>query len=113
MSEALTLTEETFEEEVLKASLPVLVDFWAPWCGPCKAVGPIVDELAQEYDGRLKVALAAAPEQGKANKALCKLLATELGIRPSQVRVLRGHASRQKEVLVERVPPGTLDAIIA
>ena len=50
-----TLTQENFAAEVLKASTPVLVDFWAEWCGPCKMIGPILDELAEEYDGRVKI----------------------------------------------------------
>ena len=50
------ITDETFENEVLKADEPVLVDYWAEWCGPCKAIAPIVDEIAEEYAGRLKVA---------------------------------------------------------
>lgn len=55
MAAELTLTKDNFEAEVLKSALPVLVDFWAAWCGPCKMVGPIVAELAQEYSGKLKV----------------------------------------------------------
>ncbi len=51
----LVLTDQNFEEEVLKSELPVLVDFWAEWCHPCRLVGPIVEELAIEYVGKLKV----------------------------------------------------------
>ena len=51
----LTLTDQNFEEEVLKSEQPVLVDFWAQWCHPCRIVGPIVEELATEYAGKLKV----------------------------------------------------------
>jgi thioredoxin 1 len=51
----LVLTDQNFEEEVLKSELPVLVDFWAEWCHPCRIVGPIVEELATEYAGKLKV----------------------------------------------------------
>jgi thioredoxin 1 len=49
------LTEASFEQEVLKAEIPVLVDFWAVWCGPCKMIAPVVDELAVEYEGKLKI----------------------------------------------------------
>lgn len=49
---ALTLTDQNFEELVLKSDKPVLVDFWAEWCGPCRMVGPVVEELAQELDGK-------------------------------------------------------------
>ena len=47
--------DETFEQEVLKSNVPVLVDFWAEWCGPCKALAPTVDQVAQKYDGKAKV----------------------------------------------------------
>ena len=49
------ITDAAFDESVLKSDLPVLVDFWAPWCGPCRAVGPIVDEISKDYADRLRV----------------------------------------------------------
>jgi thioredoxin 1 len=50
------VTDDTFESEVLQAPTPVLVDYWAEWCGPCKMIAPILEEVAQEYEGRLKIA---------------------------------------------------------
>lgn len=50
-----TLDEKNFDKEVLQATMPVVVDFWAVWCGPCKVLSPIVDELAKEYEGKMKV----------------------------------------------------------
>ena len=58
----LSVTDEDFEREVLKADLPVLVDFWAEWCGPCRMISPVVDEIAQELQGRLKVVKVNADE---------------------------------------------------
>lgn len=56
MSDAITqVTDASFEDDVLKADHPVLVDFWAAWCGPCKMIAPILEELAGDYDGRLKI----------------------------------------------------------
>ncbi|HHH47258.1 MAG TPA: thioredoxin TrxA [Thiotrichales bacterium] len=56
VSNIVHVTDETFQSEVLESSVPVLVDYWADWCGPCKMIAPILDEIASEYDGRLKVA---------------------------------------------------------
>lgn len=50
------VTDDSFDQEVLSSDTPVLVDYWAEWCGPCKMIAPVLDELADEYDGKLKVA---------------------------------------------------------
>lgn len=55
MSSTASVTDSTFKQEVLDSELPVLVDFWAPWCGPCRMVSPVVDELASQYGGQVKV----------------------------------------------------------
>lgn len=56
MSEQIThISDSTFEQEVVNSDIPVLVDYWAEWCGPCKMIAPILDEIASEYEGRLKI----------------------------------------------------------
>lgn len=69
----LTLTEDNWKEEVVGSDTPVLVDFWAPWCGPCRIIAPIIEELAEEFEGKLKV--------GKLNTDENPNIAMQYGIR--------------------------------
>ena len=73
MANAITITDDSFQPEVVESSIPVLVDFWAVWCGPCRMVAPIVDELAVEYAGRVKV--------GKVDVDSEQKIAADYGIR--------------------------------
>jgi thioredoxin 1 len=83
------LTKDNFEQEVLKSATPVLVDFWAEWCGPCKMIAPILDELADEYSGRVTI--------GKVNIDDHQNLATEYGVRaiPTLLLFQNGQVAEQ------------------
>ena len=84
-----TLTQENFSQQVLQSPLPVLVDFWAEWCGPCKMIAPLLDELAGEYAGKVKV--------GKVNIDEQQNLAAQYGIRaiPTLLLVKNGQVAEQ------------------
>jgi thioredoxin 1 len=83
------LTQDNFEKEVLKSATPVLVDFWAEWCGPCKMIAPLLDELADEYQGKVKI--------GKVNIDEQQELATKYGIRaiPTLLLINKGQVTEQ------------------
>jgi thioredoxin 1 len=97
------LNESNFDKEVLKSDLPVLIDFWAIWCGPCKMIAPIVDDLAKEYDGKIKI--------GKVDVDNNQHIAMQYGIRSiptllvfkggKVVEEIKGAAP--KKVLVEKL----------
>ena len=65
----LKITRENFENEVMKSNIPVLIDFWAPWCGPCRMMGPMIEQLAEEYEGTAKVGKVNVDEEGELSQA--------------------------------------------
>ncbi len=99
MSAAAQVTDATFKSEVLESEVPVLVDFWAPWCGPCRMVAPVVDEIAQQYDGKIKVV--------KVNTDESPNVASQYGIRSiPTLMVFKG--GQKVDMVVGAVPKTTL-----
>jgi thioredoxin 1 len=104
---AATFTDENFKAEVLESETPVLVDFWAAWCGPCQMMGPVVEALAEEWDGKIKV--------GKVNVDECPNTAQEYGITSIPVfKIFKGGeivgevvGATSKEALAEKVTEAT------
>jgi thioredoxin 1 len=88
-SNIVILTQESFANDVLQSATPVLVDFWAEWCGPCKMIAPVLDELAEEYAGRVKI--------GKVNIDDHQGLATQYGVRaiPTLLMFQKGEVVEQ------------------
>jgi len=85
----LEFNQANFETEVLKSELPVLVDFWAPWCGPCKALGPVIEKIASEYEGKVTV--------GKLNVDEAPVIASQYSIMsiPSLLLFVKGQVAEQ------------------
>jgi thioredoxin 1 len=93
------VTDDTFDAEVLKSGVPVMVDFWAPWCGPCKMIAPMVDEIARDYVGKAKAV--------KVNTDASPTIATQYGVRSiPTVMIFKG--GNRVETIIGAVPKTTL-----
>jgi len=99
MSATPAVTDNSFEQEVLKSEVPVLVDFWAPWCGPCRMVAPVVDEIAEQYATKVKVVKLNTDENPKT--------ASNYGIRSIPTLMLF-KAGQRVDMVVGSVPKTTL-----
>ena len=103
MSSALQVTDTTFKTEVLESDVPVLVDFWAPWCGPCRMVAPIVDEIAAQYKGQVKVVKLNTDENPN--------VASQYGIRSIPTLIIF-KAGEKVDTVVGAVPKTTLSTTL-
>jgi thioredoxin 1 len=96
---AAAVTDETFEQEVIESQVPVLVDFWAPWCGPCRMVAPVVDEISEQYSGQIKVVKVNTDENPS--------VASKYGIRSiPTLMIFKG--GQRVDMVVGAVPKTTL-----
>lgn len=100
-----TVTDANFEDEVVKSSVPVLVDFWAPWCGPCKMIAPILDEIASERNGTVKVA--------KINVDDSQGLAAKFGIQSIPTLMLFKNGAKVEQMVGARGKRDLLDKLDA